>query len=211
MSSTARPTGGASEHQQILPDTQQLQHLVQAVLDGPGVNFRAIHEVVSRIMQVAYEGWKKAELAKIVPTRHHHPSSGDGVPSGGVPPGSRWWGRPVMMVVWSVLIFVSLVSADVPALRGTIEVKATRWVIPVDEGTLTPVPVYLDDGATDHPRTLSPGTCQMVASAQPPRHVTVRAHNARMAVVQYHAPGFLDPQECEDEALVQLSCHQASA
>jgi hypothetical protein len=32
----------------------------------------------------------------------------------------------------------------------------------------------------------------------------VRAHDARMAVVQYHAPGFLDPQECEDGALVQV-------
>jgi hypothetical protein len=33
------------------------------------VNFRAIHEVASRIMQTAYEGWKKAELGKIAPTR----------------------------------------------------------------------------------------------------------------------------------------------
>jgi hypothetical protein len=109
-----------------------------------------------------------------------------------------------MMAVWSVLIFVSLVSADVPELRGTVEVKATHWVIPVDEGTLSPVPVYLDEGSTGHPRTLSPGACQIVASAQPPRSVTVRAHDARMAVVQYHATGFLDRQECEDGTLVQV-------
>ena len=108
------------------------------------------------------------------------------------------------MAVWSVLIFVSLVSADVPELHGTVEVQATHWVVPVDEGTLTPVPVYLDEGSSDHPRTLSPGACQIVARAQPPRSVTVRAHNARMAVVQYHAPGFLDPQECEDGILVQV-------
>jgi hypothetical protein len=66
------------------------------------------------------------------------------------------------------------------------------------------VPVYLDEGSTDQPRTLAPGACQMVASAQPPRHITVKAHNARMAVVQYHATGFLDPQECEDGTLVQV-------
>jgi hypothetical protein len=115
------------------------------------------------------------------------------------------------MAVWSVLIFVSLVSADVPELHGTVEVQATHWVIPVDEGTLTPVPVYLDEGSTDHPRTLSPGACQIVARAQPPRSVTVRAHNARMAVVQYHAPGFLDPQECEDGTLVQVPASHVHA
>jgi hypothetical protein len=109
-----------------------------------------------------------------------------------------------MIGVWSVLIFVSLVSADVPALHGTVEVAATRWVIPVDEGTLTPMPVYLDEGSTDPPRTLSPGACQIVARAQPPRSVTVKTHNARMAVVQYHATGFLAPQECEDGTLVQV-------
>jgi hypothetical protein len=109
-----------------------------------------------------------------------------------------------MIAVWSVLIFASLVSAGVPTLRGTVEVGETRWAIPVDEGMLTPVPVHLDEGSTDQPRTLAPGACQMVASAQPPRQITVKAHNARMAVVQYHAPGFLDPQECEDGALVQV-------
>jgi hypothetical protein len=109
-----------------------------------------------------------------------------------------------MMAVLCVLIFVSLVSADVPELRGTLLVEETRWVIPVDEVTLTPVPVYLDDGSTDHPRTLSPGACQIVASFQAPRHVTVRAHNARMAVVQYHSTGFLDPHECDDRTLVQV-------
>ena len=109
-----------------------------------------------------------------------------------------------MMAVLCVLIFVSLVSADVPELRGTIEVEATRWVIPVDELTLTPVPVYLDDGSTDRPRTLSPGACQIVASSQTPRHVTVRAHNTRMAVVQYHSKGFLDPHECDNGTHVQV-------
>jgi hypothetical protein len=98
-----------------------------------------------------------------------------------------------MLAVLYVLIFVSLVSAGMPELRGTVEVGATRWVIPVAEVTLTPVPVYLDDGSTDHPRTLSPGACQIVASSDPSRLVTVRAHNARMAVVQYHSTGFLDP------------------
>jgi hypothetical protein len=109
-----------------------------------------------------------------------------------------------MRAVWFVLIFVSRVSADVPELRGTVAVEATRWVIPVDEITLTPVPVYLDDGLTDPPRTLAPGACQLVARSQPPRRVTVVAHDARMAVVQYHAPGFLDPHECEVGTLVQV-------
>ena len=103
-----------------------------------------------------------------------------------------------MMALWLILICVGVVSADVPELRGMVPVEATRWVMPVDEGTLTPVPVHLDGGA------LSPGACQLVAYAQPPRQVTVRAHDARMAVVQYHAPGFLDPQECEDGTLVQV-------
>jgi hypothetical protein len=109
-----------------------------------------------------------------------------------------------MLAVLYVLIFVSLVSAGMPELRGTVEVGATRWVIPVAEVTLTPVPVYLDDGSTDHPRTLSPGACQIVASSDPSRLVTVRAHNARMAVVQYHSTGFLDPHECDDGILVQV-------
>jgi hypothetical protein len=109
-----------------------------------------------------------------------------------------------MRAILSVLIFVSLVSANVPELRGTVEVAETRWVIPVDEVTLIPMPVYLDDGSTDPPRTLSPGACQMVASSQPSRQVTVRAHNTRMAVVQYHSTGFLDPHECDDGILVQV-------
>lgn len=113
-----------------------------------------------------------------------------------------------MMAVLYVLILVSFVSADVPELRGTFEVEATRWVIPVHEMTLTPVPVYLDDGSPDHPRKLSPGACQIVASSQPSRHVTVRAHNARMAVVQYHSTGFLDLHECDDGTLVQVPTGQ---
>jgi hypothetical protein len=67
-----------------------------------------------------------------------------------------------MMALWLILIFVGVVSADVPELRGTVPVGATRWVMPVDEGTLTPVPVHLDDGA------LSPGACQLVARAAAP-------------------------------------------
>jgi restriction endonuclease len=70
MSPTERPTDDASEHQRIIRDTQQLRHLVQALSNGPNVNFRAIHEVASRIMQAAYDEWKKAELAKIALTRH---------------------------------------------------------------------------------------------------------------------------------------------
>jgi hypothetical protein len=90
MSPTERPTDDASEHQRIIRDTQQLQHLVQALSNGPDVNFRAIHEVASRIMQAAYDGWKKAELAKIAPGRDaSQPHKGGGVASGGVPPGSR--------------------------------------------------------------------------------------------------------------------------
>jgi hypothetical protein len=73
MSPPERPTSGASEHQMIVRDTQQVQQLVQALPDGQDVNFRAIHEVASRITQAAYEGWKKAKLAKIAPTRHDPP------------------------------------------------------------------------------------------------------------------------------------------
>jgi hypothetical protein len=57
----------------IVRDTQQLQELIQALPDGHDVNFRAIHEVASRIMQAAYDGWKKAELAKIAPRQHAPP------------------------------------------------------------------------------------------------------------------------------------------
>jgi hypothetical protein len=73
MSPIERPTGGASEYQMIVRDTQQLQQLIQALPDGHDVNFRAIHEVASRIMQAAYDGWKKAELAKIAPRQHAPP------------------------------------------------------------------------------------------------------------------------------------------
>jgi hypothetical protein len=73
MSPIERPIGGASAPQRIVRETQQLQQLVQALSDGQDVNFCAIHEVASRIMQAAYDGWKKAELAKIAPTRHVSP------------------------------------------------------------------------------------------------------------------------------------------
>ena len=42
-----------------------------------------------------------------------------------------------MMALWLILICVGVVSADVPELRGMVPVEATRWVMPVDEGTLT--------------------------------------------------------------------------
>jgi hypothetical protein len=53
------------------------------------VIFRAIHEVASRIMQAAYDRWKKAELAKIAPRQTPRRRSGGGVAPGGVLPGSR--------------------------------------------------------------------------------------------------------------------------
>ena len=67
MFPTTHPTGGVSEQQMIVRDTQLLQQLVQALPAGQDVNFRAIHEVASRIMQAAYAGWKKAEFATIAP------------------------------------------------------------------------------------------------------------------------------------------------
>jgi hypothetical protein len=103
-----------------------------------------------------------------------------------------------MMVLSLIFIFVGVASADVPELQGTVPVEATRWVMPVGEGTLTPVPVQRGDGA------LAPGACQVVARPQAPRQVTVQAHDARTAVAQYHAPGVLDPQESDDGALVQV-------
>jgi hypothetical protein len=69
MSPTEGPTGGASAQQRIIRATQQLRHLVQALADGQDADFRAIHEVASRIMEAAYDGWKTAELAKIAPPR----------------------------------------------------------------------------------------------------------------------------------------------
>jgi hypothetical protein len=73
MSPTEDPPGGASAHQRIIREAQQLQHLVQALPDGYDVNFRAMHKVASRIMQAAYNGWKTAVLARIAPTRHAPP------------------------------------------------------------------------------------------------------------------------------------------
>jgi hypothetical protein len=64
-----------SAHQRIVRDTQLLQQLVQALPAGQDVNFRAIHEVASRIMQAADDGWKTAELAKIAPPWHAPPPS----------------------------------------------------------------------------------------------------------------------------------------
>jgi hypothetical protein len=82
MSPTERPTGSASAHQLIIRETQQLQRLVQALSDGGDANFRAIHEVASRIMQVVYEGWKTADLAKIPPHDIPRRRGGGGIPSG---------------------------------------------------------------------------------------------------------------------------------
>jgi hypothetical protein len=50
----------------------QLQALVTAMQAGTPVDFRAIHDVASRITQAAYEGWKKAALAQIAPGTTPH-------------------------------------------------------------------------------------------------------------------------------------------
>jgi hypothetical protein len=77
-----RPTSSASAHQLIIRGPQQLQRLVQALSDGEDANFRAIHEVASRIMQAAYDGWKTAEPAKIPPHDTPRRRGGGGIRSG---------------------------------------------------------------------------------------------------------------------------------
>ena len=67
MLATERPTDGAAERQAIMRNTEQLQALVTAMQAGTPVDFRAIHDVASRITQAAYEGWKKAALAQTAP------------------------------------------------------------------------------------------------------------------------------------------------
>ena len=72
MLATERPTDGAAERQAIMRNTEQLQALVTAMQAGTPVDFRAIHDVASRITQAAYEGWKKAALAQIAPRTTPH-------------------------------------------------------------------------------------------------------------------------------------------
>lgn len=67
MLATERPTDGAAERQAIVRDTEQLQALVTTMQAGQSVDFRAIHQVASRITQAAYEGWKKVALAQTAP------------------------------------------------------------------------------------------------------------------------------------------------
>jgi hypothetical protein len=72
MHATERPTDGAAERQAIVRATEQLQALVTAMQAGTPVDFRAIHDVASRIPQAAYEGWKKAALAQLAPRTTPH-------------------------------------------------------------------------------------------------------------------------------------------
>jgi hypothetical protein len=52
--------------------TEQLQALVTAIQAGTPVDFRAIHNVASRVTQAAYHGWKKAALAQLAPKTTPH-------------------------------------------------------------------------------------------------------------------------------------------
>ncbi len=67
MRATERPTDGAAERQAMVRDSEQVQALVTAMQAGTPVDFRAIHDVASRMTQAAFEGWKKAALAQIAP------------------------------------------------------------------------------------------------------------------------------------------------
>jgi hypothetical protein len=67
-----RPTDGAAERQAIVRATEQLQTLVTVIQTGKPVDFRAIHDVASRITQAAYEGWKKAAPAQLAPRTTPH-------------------------------------------------------------------------------------------------------------------------------------------
>ena len=69
---TERPTDGATERQAMVRNTEQLQALVTAMQAGTPVDFRTFHDVASRIIHGAYEGWKKAVLAQIAPRTRPH-------------------------------------------------------------------------------------------------------------------------------------------
>jgi len=56
----------------MVRNTEQLQALVTAMQAGTPVDFRTIHDVASRIIHGAYEGWKKAVLAQIAPRTRPH-------------------------------------------------------------------------------------------------------------------------------------------
>jgi hypothetical protein len=72
MLATARPTDGAAERQAIVCATEPLQAQVTAMQAGNPVDFRAIHDVASRMTQAAYERWKKAALAQLAPRTKPH-------------------------------------------------------------------------------------------------------------------------------------------
>jgi hypothetical protein len=65
MLATEHPTVGAAERQAIIRKTGQLQALVVAMQGGKPLDFRAVHDVASRIAKAAYAGWKEAALAHI--------------------------------------------------------------------------------------------------------------------------------------------------
>jgi hypothetical protein len=67
MLATESPTDGAAERQAIVRYREHLQALVKAMQEGKHVDFRAIHDVASRITHAAYEGWKKDAFAQITP------------------------------------------------------------------------------------------------------------------------------------------------
>jgi hypothetical protein len=72
MLAAERLTNGTAERQAIVRDTEQLQALVTAKQAREPVDFRAIHQVASRMTQAAYESWKKAALAQTAPRTTPH-------------------------------------------------------------------------------------------------------------------------------------------